>query len=138
MAALTASEVQKKVAGLVLLYPALYIPEAMREQFPDRSNIPEQVVELGTMVGRRYVDDVYDIQVYPTITRYTGPVLLLHGNRDGMVPLPYSQKAAREYQNARLVVLPGAGHGIYRGMAFNTACREISGFIHPQNTVRKT
>lgn len=135
VAALTASEVQKKVAGLVLLYPALYIPEAMRAQFPERSNIPERVIELGTMVGRRYVDDVYDIQVYPTITQYTAPVLILHGNRDGMVPLPYSQKAAREYQNAKLVVLPDAGHGIYRGAAFDMACREIAAFICKQDKV---
>lgn len=133
VAALTAPEVHEKIAGLVLLYPALYIPEAMRAQFPDRSNIPERIVELGTMVGRHYVDDVYDIQVYPTITRYTGPVLILHGSRDGMVPLPYSQKAAQEYQNARLVVLPDAGHGIYRGAAFDMAYREIAAFICTQD-----
>ena len=133
VAALAAPEVQAEIAGLVLLYPALYIPEAMRAQFPHRSKIPERIVELGTLVGRRYVDDVYDIQVYPTITRYTGPVLILHGSRDGMVPLPYSQKAAREYQNAKLVVLPRAGHGIYGGHSLHAACREIAAFIYQQD-----
>ena len=33
------------------------------------------------------------------------------GNSDHIVPLSYSEKAARAYNSARLEVLPGAGYG---------------------------
>ena len=133
VAALTAPEVQAEIAGLILLYPALYIPEAMRRQFPNRAVIPDRVEELGSTVGRRYVEDAYPIDAYREIGRYRGRVLILHGDRDRLVPLRYSQRAAEVYQDARLVILPGAGHGVYSGVALRLACREIVQFIRRPN-----
>lgn len=129
VAALTAAEIPSLVAGVILLYPAMYIPELMREQFPDRTRIPEYFMQLGVRLGRRYADDVYETDVYKQIRNYTGRVLILHGDRDGMVPLRYSQKAQEAYSRVKLVIFPGAGHGIYRGTAFRTACKEIEHFI---------
>lgn len=44
------------------------------------------------------------------------PVLILHGDRDVMVPLLHSQRLARALESqkiaTRLVVVPGAGHGL--------------------------
>lgn len=132
VAALAAAELQDEIAGLILLYPALYIPEIMRRQFPDRSAIPARMVQVGTMVGGRYAEDVYGLDAYGQITKYTGNVLIFHGTQDGMVPLRYSQRARQEYQNARLVVLEGAGHGIYSGKAMETICKEIKDFIEQE------
>lgn len=125
VAALTAAEISDEIAGLILLYPAMYIPERMRQIFPERSKIPERFTQLGITLGRCYADDVYEIDVYRQIRKYQGRVLILHGSRDGMVPLYYSQKAEEDYKDAKLVVLPGAGHGIYSGTPFRKACREI-------------
>lgn len=129
VAALTAAELKDEIAGLILLYPALYIPEVMRAQFPNRAAIPNHIVQLGIVLGRRYAEDVYDIDVYSEISKFTGKVLLLHGDRDGMVPLSYSQQAETIYRNAELVVIPGAGHGIYSGRQLMTACRKIEHFM---------
>lgn len=85
--------------------------------------------QLGAKVGRCYADDVYDIETYKQIGRYGGKVLILHGSRDSMVPISYSQKAVQTYPNAKLVVLQGAGHGIYNGTAMKCACKEIENFI---------
>lgn len=123
VAALTAAKIPDKIAGLILLYPAMYIPERMRQIFPERSKIPERFTQLGIALGRREID------VYRQIRKYQGRVLILHGSRDGMVPLYYSQKAEEDYKDAKLVVLPGAGHGIYSGMPFRKACREIEEFV---------
>lgn len=129
VAALNAAELQDQIAGLILLYPALYIPEVMRERFPDRSAIPDHMNMAGATVGRRYADDVYEIDAYKEITKYSGKVLILHGDKDGMVPLSYSQQAEQEYENAKLVILPGGGHGIYNGALLETACEEIEHFV---------
>ncbi len=112
-----------------LISAADRITAVAMEQFPDRTRIPEHFTQLGARLGRQYADDVYETDVYKQIRNYTGRVLILHGDRDGMVPLRYSQKAQEAYSRAKLVLLPGAGHGIYSGTAFRTACKEIEHFI---------
>lgn len=51
--------------------------------------------------------------MYPLdmIGAYEGPVLILHGDKDELVPLYYSQEALKEYKDAELIVLEGQKHG---------------------------
>ena len=44
------------------------------------------------------------------IERYTGPVLIVHGDADEAVPVEYAYKAAELYKNAKLVIIPGDTH----------------------------
>ena len=44
------------------------------------------------------------------MARYHGPVLLVHGDADEAVPIEESIRAAKAYDNARLVVIPGDTH----------------------------
>ena len=46
----------------------------------------------------------------PTMRRLTMPVLLLWGERDPLVPLTYARQMLEAIPNARLVVIPYAGH----------------------------
>ena len=50
------------------------------------------------------------IHVEEAIDRYTGPVLLIHGDADEAVPVEYGVKAAERYANGRLVLIPGDDH----------------------------
>lgn len=43
-------------------------------------------------------------------TEYVKPVLLIHGEKDVLVPLTAAQEALKYYRNSRLVVLPDCGH----------------------------
>lgn len=48
-----------------------------------------------------------------TAAKYDGPVLLLHGDKDGIVPMWCSEKYAATYgDNARLQVVEGENHVI--------------------------
>ncbi len=62
--------------------------------------------------------------MYGTIPAYRGPVLMIHGDQDSIVPMGYSERALSAYGEARLIVIPGAGHG-YDG-ADSVAARERS------------
>jgi dienelactone hydrolase len=46
----------------------------------------------------------------PTMRRLTMPVLLLWGERDPLVPLTYARQMLEAIPNARLMVIPHAGH----------------------------
>ena len=49
--------------------------------------------------------DLYDL-----IGAYTGPVLIVHGDADDVVPYSYAEKAAELYSDALLVPVHGADH----------------------------
>ena len=48
---------------------------------------------------------------YAEAAKYTGPMLIIHGDADRTVNVSYGKAAAESYQNARLEVLPGEDHG---------------------------
>ena len=46
-----------------------------------------------------------------SISRFERPVLIMHGDRDEVVPLSYSESAAEEYEEEKLEVFAGEIHG---------------------------
>lgn len=121
VSAMTGAAHPEEVRGMMLLYPAFCIPENARTQFEALESVPEQVSFFSWLtVGRRYVEDVWDYDVYADVSTYEKDVLILHGDRDGTVDLSYSQRAIEEYPAAELKVIEGAGHG-FSGDNFDLA-----------------
>ena len=119
VAALTAAELLEEIHGLILQYPALSIPDAARKgemlwMSFDPGNVPGEMRSGPMRIGRQYATDVMDIDTLPTITRYTGKVLILHGDKDTLVNISGSQAAAEAYEAAgadvRFQIIPGGGH----------------------------
>lgn len=111
ISALTAAELQKKIEALVLVYPAFCIPDDWAKRYKDISDIPEITKIWNVPVGRRFFIELRDINVYDTIRKYQGPVLIIHGDKDNIVPISYSERAERTYTDAILKVIQNAGHG---------------------------
>ncbi len=111
VASYVAAERPEDILGLVLEYPAYVLQDdAKRRQLPDGS-FPEVSKLLGMQIGRVYSEDVTSFDIYEHMAAYEGPVLILHGDADRLVPLWYSEQAEKVYQHAELIVLPGQGHG---------------------------
>lgn len=101
-----------KIHAVFLYAPALHIAESMTDTFPDRDNIPEKTV-IGTgSIGRRYVEDVWGKDIYEDMPLYSGPVAIVHGDKDDAVALSYSERALDCFPNATLTVLPGVDHNL--------------------------
>ena len=111
VSALAAEELQDRLCGLLLLYPAFCIPDDWRSRYPKQEQIPEEVEFWGLRLGKGFIQTVCGIDVFSTIGGYAGPVRIVHGTEDRVVPVAYSQKAAALYGNAALTVLEGEGHG---------------------------
>ena len=104
------------VRGLIPLSPACMIPEIARsgellgERF-DPDHIPEVLHGWGDLeLDGNYARVAQTIHVEEAIDRYTGPVLLIHGDADEAVPVEYGVRAAERYANGRLVLIPGDDH----------------------------
>lgn len=116
VSALVAAEHPGLVRKLVLFYPALCIPDDARAgkmmfaRF-DPKNIPD-VINCGPMkLGRCYPADVLEMDPVERIKGFDGPVLIVHGTKDSIVRLNYSQQAQQAYPNAKLHIIEGGAHG---------------------------
>ena len=115
-AALAAGKEPERVKGLILRAPAFMIPRCAREgnmlgvRFdPDR--IPEAFPTIkGLTLEAGYVCSAQAIHVEDAIDAFSGPVLLLHGEADDVVPLRDVAAAAERYRTCRLELIPGETH----------------------------
>jgi pimeloyl-ACP methyl ester carboxylesterase len=127
VSALTAAKHPDEIKRLILIYPALCIPDdARRGQMMfarfDPADIPEQF-DCGPMrLGRCYPQAVLEMDPFAEIAPYRGEALLIHGTGDGLVLHSYSQRAYEAYlascpegmapdKRAQLHLIPDAGHG---------------------------
>lgn len=111
VSALVGAKHSTDIKGLILLYPAFRIEDDFND-FKSRGE-PWPRSQFGVPIGKRYADDARSLDTYKTVAKFTGNVLILHGDRDSLVPLSFSKKAINAYKSATLVVMPGAGHGFY-------------------------
>ena len=116
-----AAEGGNALAGLVLLAPGSVIKEACQggkffnARF-DPGNPPEYIRCWGMYkLGREYLVTTQQLDIYGTAAAYDGPVLLLHGDRDGIVPMWCSERFLQTYgDRATLQVVEGENHTITR------------------------
>ena len=115
-AALVGGMAPDRIRGLILRAPAFMIPRCAREgsllgfSF-DPLHIPDEVrVNQDLSLGGNYIRVAQMIRVEDAIARFPGPVLLLHGSEDDVVPPEDSREAARLYRQCRLEIIPGETH----------------------------
>lgn len=125
-----ALEKPDSIAGLMCIYPAYLIQDDIHATFDDSiDNVPETFSYKGWFTaGRLYAKDVWDYDIYEGMSTFEKPVLILHGDRDGIVPQSYAEKAAAEFPNAELHIIGGAGHGFY-GSSFDTAVEYMNSYL---------
>ena len=112
VSAITAPYVADKIKSIVLVYPALCIPDDAFALYPRRENIPDTVTFMGMRIGRAYYEPLYDsFDIYKEIAGYQGDVLIIHGTEDGLVKPEYSAKASNVYDQCEFHLIFGAGHG---------------------------
>lgn len=131
VASLVASQEPKKVQNLLLMYPAFVISELPHQVYDSLDQIPEdsKIFDQFEMeISPNYLLDVWSIQIYTELAKYPGPVLILHGNQDEIVPFAYSEKARPYLQNGQVQIIDGAGHD-FSGDYFPTVTYPILKFL---------
>ena len=111
-----------EISRLVLIYPALCIPDHARRGILagasyDVNHVPEIIESHVTTLGRGIHDGVVGMDPYLELERFKGPVLILHGTRDLVVDDTYSVRLQRCYApgQCRLQRIQYAGHGFDAG-----------------------
>ena len=118
IAGLLAGELESenaKPACVVLLAPAAVLKDdALKGQCMnaryDAANPPEYVSVFFHKLGRKFILEAQKYPIYEVSAKYTGKVCLIHGAKDKIVPLSYSEKYNEVYADSRLHVLQEEGH----------------------------
>ena len=107
--------------GVVLIAPGSVIKEACQSgkffnATFDPKDPPEYIRCWGLYkLGREYLVTTQQLDIYGTAAASQGPVLLLHGDRDGIVPMWCSERYLEAYgSHATLKVVEGENHTITR------------------------
>ena len=111
VSALVADELPDVIKACALYYPALCIPDNWRDRYPEDKDIPATNNFWGLTLSREFFVDVKKIDITRDTGKYSGPVLIIHGDSDEIVPLWYSEDAVKRYADAALKVLAGERHG---------------------------
>ena len=113
---LAAAMEQDVVKALIPLSPAYVIIKGAKEgellgQPFDPVNIPDELISWdGLTLSGNYIRVAQTIDLDGAIAKYTGPVLLVHGDEDEAVPVEFSIEAAKKFANARLELIKGDNH----------------------------
>ncbi|HOP11207.1 MAG TPA: alpha/beta fold hydrolase [Oscillospiraceae bacterium] len=134
VSALLAAERESDVDKLILYYPALCIPDDARRgkmlnsKF-DPENVPQTFRALFVKLGAKFATDAQKLDPFKEICTFAKPVLICHGTADRLVNISYAQKAAKEYPNAKLVIVENGDHGfLFHG--FKEAMRATMQFLN--------
>ena len=135
VASMVAGQLKKSIKSVALCAPAAVLrDDALRGTTQgatyDPHNIPEYVdLPRGLRMGRDYVVTAQTLPIYETAKEYKGPVLVIHGTWDVIVPYTYGERYLQGYKNSRLILLPQVDHSFSTEEARNKTATEITEFI---------
>ncbi len=108
---LVAEERMNQIRGMILLFPALCIPDNWRDRFPRIEDIPNELDLWGMKIGKVFFESIRDFYVFDHIGKYPNKVLLMQGDKDVIVAMNYAKKAKEIYSDIQMEVFEGEGHG---------------------------
>ena len=129
---LVAAERADEIKAIALYYPAFSIPDNARALYASADDIPSRVTFSGLPLGKAFYAVMLDFHVEEPIQAYAGPVCIVHGDADTLVPLASSEAAAELFAQCELSVLEGEGHGFTadgKAASSETAFRFLSRYV---------
>ena len=134
VAAMAAGELgAEKIARVVLLAPACVLKDDVRRGCTfgsryDPKNPPEFVrLPGGKEIGRAFIQTSYDLPIFETARKFTGPVALIHGTGDPIARTEHVLRLDREYADSELHLMAGDDHGLSR--TFREVCGIVAEFL---------
>ncbi len=109
------------VKGMILHYPALYMPQAVTTRYNSPDDVPDKLsfgddYELGGAFAR----DLFGLDVVSRLSSYPHNVTIIQGSDDQLVAAKSIEEASALFPHAEFHLIEGAGHG-FGGDDFDTA-----------------
>lgn len=106
ISSIVAVDRKDEIKGLVLWYPAFVIPDDSKKR------IEEGATDVfGIKLSPNYDKVAISVDITELWKGFDKPVLIVHGDKDGIAPIDYSRRAIEVYEDAELVEIIGSDHG---------------------------
>lgn len=128
VSSLVAADMPSDISAAILVFPALCIPDNWNKRYPDVAQIPDTTKMWNVSLGRRFFLELRDLDVFKPMKKFKNPVLIVQGDKDPVVSMADSKRALKTYRNARLHVIPGAGHG-FNAVEMKESLEQIKAFL---------
>lgn len=128
VAALTSAAHPELYKSLVLVYPALSIPETapmVLKRFDADENRPQEV--MGMKLGRIYYDAINGVNAFDSLPNYDKEVFIVYGDKDFVAG--GAAKADSIYKNSTVQIIPGGSHGFPEPDCHEQAAGGIANFL---------
>lgn len=118
VASMVAGYFREEIKGLMLLSPAAILRQNCVDGnmigIPYDPYMPPRVIKLNLLkdylIGEAYMRTSRTLPIYETAAEYEGPVCLIRGDDDVIVPLHTCEKYAEVYKNCTFHKLPTCDH----------------------------
>jgi len=115
VATLVGSARQADIAGMILMYFPAHAIEVIRQMFPSEESIPDAVESFlgipSLTVGKQFFVDALQIDIPKAASQYPGPVYLITGDQDELIPVETAKNSCSLFQQATLEIVEGGEHG---------------------------
>lgn len=96
----------------------------------DYVELPRRMDGETLKLGKAYIDTAINLPIYETAENYTGPVLIIHGTHDRIVPYTYSERYHEKLKNSEIRLISDETH------TFTNTCNEsallVADWLHSQ------
>lgn len=121
VSAIVASDHADLVKGLIQICPAYIIFDEIHVLSPALEYYPETFVFLDwLLVGKKYVEDIWDFDIYDRISNFKNKVLVLNGSEDQYVSVESVQPLLKVYDDVEFHVIEGGEHGFHNDIQFDS------------------
>lgn len=118
---LVAASYPSRINQLILIYPALCIPDDARKGKMQMVEFDPNDIR-GTFQSKRfrfspkYPESAIKIHLDEVIPKILAPLFIVHGSDDKIVDVSYAKRAIELSSNpsSRLIIIEGAGHGFFK------------------------
>ncbi len=116
---LAAARCGKEISKLIMVYPALCIPDHARRGCMggadyDVEHVPDIIDCHVVSLGKKFHEEAVGMDAFLELEAYEGPVLILQGMDDTVVNYSYAVRAKESYRpgQCRLQLIREMGHGV--------------------------
>lgn len=111
VSSITAAANPKKIAGLILIYPALLIPDHARNIHPKEAHHAESYDVMGLNISHIYYDRLLSYDVYEDVKKFKGPVAIIYGDKDSVTGFNSMERADTAFNSPEFHIIKDGTHG---------------------------
>lgn len=127
--AITAPDNMDYVKAEILFYPAFVVQDSAAEFAAMGDDMPETFDLTGVTLGRPFVEDTVNYDLYAQAERFTKDVLLIHGDADPVVPISYSERLRDLLSSVEYHVIKDGVHS-FQDAHFVEAMTYVKDFLY--------